>query len=233
MSPLRVVSYNIHQCVGADGRRLPERVGEVLREIDADVVALQEVDASPGPTSDSMQMQYLAARLGLHAIAGPTILRHDGHYGNALLTRRPVLDLRHVDLTVYRREPRAAIDVDLDAGGRTVRVIATHLGLLPGERRFQARRLLDLLGPERDVPVILCGDINEWFGIGRPLRWLNRRLGRCSRIRTFPAAFPLFALDRVWATHPASVVRVAVHHSRAARQASDHLPLVADVELPG
>lgn len=230
MSRLRVASYNIHQCVGADGRRLPDRVAEVLAEIAADVVALQEVDARPGAASDSMQMQHLASRLGLHAFAGPTILRHDGHYGNALLTRHPVLDLRHVDLTVYRREPRAAIDADLDAGGRAVRVIATHLGLLPGERRFQARRLLELLSADSDVPVILCGDINEWFGIGRPLRWLNRRLGPCSRLRTFPAAFPVFALDRVWATR-ATLVRAAVHASATARQASDHLPLVAELEI--
>jgi endonuclease/exonuclease/phosphatase family metal-dependent hydrolase len=232
MRRLRIATYNVHQCVGADGRRLPERVAAVLREIDADVVGLQEVDARPGGGHDSMQMDYLASQLELEAFAGPTILRHDGHYGNALLTRRPVLDLRHVDLTVYRREPRAAIDVRLDVGGRTVRLVATHLGLLPGERRKQVRRLLDLLGQEAGVPTILCGDINEWFGVGRPLRWLNRRLGPCSRLTTFPAAFPIFALDRVWSTPPARLVRVAAHVSETARVASDHLPLVADVELP-
>ena len=145
-----------------------------------------------------MQMQYLAATLGHHAIAGPTLLRPDGHYGNALLTRRPVLDVRHVDLTVYRREPRAALDVDLDIDGVAVRVVVTHLGLLPGERRTQVRRLLDQLGESRADVVIVCGDINEWFAIGRPLRWLHARLGRTAGVATFPAVFPVFALDRIW-----------------------------------
>lgn len=231
MSRLRIASYNIHQCVGADARRLPERVATVLAEIDADVVGLQEVDARPGADSDSMQMQFLANRLGLHAIPGPTIVRHDGHYGNALLTRRPVVDVRHVELTVYRREPRAAIDVDLDIDGRAVRLIVTHLGLLPGERRVQVRRLLEVLGPADTTPTVLCGDINEWFAVGRPLRWLHGRFGRCARQATFPAAFPLFALDRLWVTPRAALVRVAVHASPTARVASDHLPLVADLEI--
>jgi len=231
MTRLRIASYNIHQCVGADGRRSPERVAAVLREIDADVVGLQEVDARPGAASDSMQMDYLASRLGLQAFAGPTILRHDGHYGNALLTRVPVRDLRHLELTVHRREPRAMMDADLDAGGRPVRLIATHLGLLPGERRKQVRRMLERLGPGDGTPTILFGDINEWFGVGRPLRWLNRRLGACSRVSTFPATFPIFALDRVWVTPPGKLARVTAHASATARVASDHLPLVADVEL--
>ena len=93
---LRVASYNIHECVGGDGRRDPARVALVLREIDADVIGLQEVDARPSETSASMQMQYLASTLHLHSVAGPTLQRGDGHYGNALLTRRPVLDVRHI-----------------------------------------------------------------------------------------------------------------------------------------
>ena len=145
---LRVASYNIHECVGSDGRRDPARIAAVLREIDADIIGLQEVDARPGATSESMQMQYLAAALGHHAVAGPTLAAPTGEYGNALLTRRRVLDVRHVDLTVYRREPRGALDVDLDIDGAAVRVLVTHLGLLPGERRMQVRRLLDLLGEQ-------------------------------------------------------------------------------------
>lgn len=227
----RIASYNIHQCVGRDGRRDAARVASVLREIDADVLGLQEVDARPGPTSESQQMEYLAAALGLHAIAGPTIIRQDGTYGNALLTRCPVLDVRHIDLTVYRREPRGAIDVDLKIDGATARVIVTHLGLLPGERRTQVRRLLDALGEGKNELVILCGDINEWFAVGRPLRWLNARLGHNVPLATFPSAFPVFALDRVW-VHPATAVAtLSVHATPAARRASDHLPLTADIDL--
>jgi endonuclease/exonuclease/phosphatase family metal-dependent hydrolase len=228
---LRVASYNIHACVGTDGQRDPARVAAVLREIDADIIGLQEVDARPGATSASMQMQYLASALGLHAIAGPTLLRPDGHYGNALLTRRPVLDVRHVDLTVYRREPRAALDVDLDIDGVAVRVVVTHLGLLPGERRTQVRRLLDQLGESRAEAVIVCGDINEWFAIGRPLRWLHARLGRTAGVATFPAVFPVFALDRIWVNPRGALTSMSAHTSPSARIASDHLPVMADIRL--
>jgi endonuclease/exonuclease/phosphatase family metal-dependent hydrolase len=225
---LRIASYNVHQCVGLDGRRDPARVAAVLREINADFVGLQEVDARPGPDATSMQMHYLAGALDLHAVAGPTIVREGGHYGNALLSRRPARAVRHIDLTVYRREPRAAIDADFDAGGARLRVLVTHLGLLPGERRTQVRRLLDALGDEPTEVTVVCGDINEWFAVGRPLRWLHARLGRTKHLPTFPAGFPLFALDRVW-VHPLAALRaLRVHPSGIA---SDHLPLVADLEI--
>ncbi|HVY37579.1 MAG TPA: endonuclease/exonuclease/phosphatase family protein [Polyangia bacterium] len=231
-SRLRVASYNIHQCVGTDRRRDPARVAAVLREIDADVIGLQEVDARPGAATDSMQMQYLASALGLHAVAGPTIVRHDGHYGNALLSRRPVLDVRRVELTVYRREPRAAIDADVDVDGTAVRVIVTHLGLLPGERRIQVQRLLDVLAGHDGGTTVLCGDINEWFAVGRPLRWLNARLGRAAAVRTFPTPWPVFALDRLWVSPRAAAATVRAHVTPTSRVASDHLPLVADIVLP-
>jgi len=228
---LRVASYNIHACVGSDGRRDPARIAAVLREIDADVIGLQEVDTRHGETSASMQMHFLAEELGHHAVSGPTLSRVDGHYGNALLTRWPVLDVRHVDLTVYRREPRAALDVDLDVDGVPVRVIVTHLGLLPGERRKQVRRLLDQLGEKPEEPVVVCGDINEWFAVGRPLRWLHARLGRTTGLPTFPAAFPVFALDRIWVHPRSTLAALAAHTSPGARRASDHLPLLADLRL--
>jgi endonuclease/exonuclease/phosphatase family metal-dependent hydrolase len=228
---LRVASYNIHACVGGDGQRDPARVAAVLREIDADIIGLQEVDAREGETHASQQMEYLASTLGHHAIAGPTLLRHDGHYGNALLTRRPVLDVRHLDLTVYRREPRAALDVDLNFDGVAVRVVVTHLGLLPGERRTQVRRLLDQLGESRADVVVVCGDINEWFAIGRPLRWLHARLGRTTGVATFPAAFPVFALDRIWVNPRGALTTLAAHTSPSARVASDHLPVTAEISV--
>ena len=233
---LRVASYNVHQCVGNDGVRDAGRVADVLRELGADVVGLQEVDARPGLGHDSVQMDFLAHALGLAGVAGPTILRvgGGGHFGNALLTRRRVLDVRHIDLTIYKREPRAALDVDLDVEGATVRFIVTHLGLLPGERRAQVRRLLDALGNRRhDVGrlLILCGDINEWFIVGRPLRWLHAVMGRAPALATFPAGFPVFALDRIWVRPHAAVRTMSVHATPTARLASDHLPVTAEIEI--
>ena len=225
MSRLKIVSYNIHQCVGMDGRRDPRRVAAVLAEIDADVVVpaggQHRARACP---AIRCRWNSWRRRSGYTRWAARPSCGGDSHYGNALLTRRPILDVRRIDLTVYRREPRGAVDVDLDGGPAPVRVLATHLGLLPGERRGQVRRLLDILSEGAYKPTVLCGDMNEWFAVGRPLRWLHARFGRTRGLPTFPAAYPVFALDRVWVDPPGAIRALTVHGSPAARAASDHLP---------
>lgn len=230
---LRISSYNIHRCVGRDRRLDVGRVARVIRELDCDIVGLQEVDNIPDGGHDSMQLDFLAAATGMHAVAGHTIIRHEGSFGNALLTRRPVLAVRQHDLSFHRREPRGAIDVDLNVEGELVRVIVTHLGLRPAERRFQVRRMLKLLHdipPERNVVVL--GDINEWLPLGRPLRWLHGLLGHAPGERSFPSGLPLFALDRVWVRPRHTLLAFETHRSAIARVASDHLPVKAIV-APG
>lgn len=228
-----VVSYNVHQCVGMDGRRVPERIARVLRNLKADIVGLQEVDSPSDDDRVSDQMRYLATATGLQAIAGPTIQRHRGHYGNVLLTRHPIRVVRRLDLSVPGREPRGAIDVDLDCMGATVRVLATHLGLRSVERRTQVRRLLTALAearsPDYSSPLIVLGDINEWFLLRPTLRWLNSRLGKTPALRTFPASFPLFALDRIWVQPRSALVTLDVCRTALTRIASDHLPLRATI----
>lgn len=227
-----VASYNIHRCVGMDGRRDAGRVTSVICDLDCDAIGLQEVDSRAGPHADSMQLEYLARTAGMEAIAGPTILRHDGDYGNALLTRRPVLAVRRHDFSFATREPRGALDVDLDIVGRRVRVIVTHLGLRPAERRYQVKQLLSLLHlVEHGQIVVALGDINEWLPIGRPLRWLHGILGKPPSQRTFPTWFPLFALDRVWVRPRHSLVNLGTHVRSPARVASDHYPVKAVVSL--
>lgn len=227
-----MASYNIHQCVGTDGRRDAERIAAVIRDLDCDAIGLQEVDSRAGPHADSMQLEYLARATGMDALAGPTILRHDGDYGNALLTRRPVLAVRRHDISFASREPRGALDVDLDVDGHRVRVIVTHLGLRPAERRYQVKLLLKLLHPdEPGEAVVALGDINEWLPIGRPLKWLHGLLGSPPSQRTFPTWFPLFALDRVWVRPRTALVDVHAHAGAIARVASDHYPLKAIISL--
>jgi endonuclease/exonuclease/phosphatase family metal-dependent hydrolase len=227
-----VASYNIHQCVGVDRRRDPRRTAQVIHDLGADVIGLQEVDSWPGGATDPVQMEFLAHTAGLEAISGPTIERRGGHYGNALLTRLPILEVRKLDLTVWKREPRGALDVDLDAHGSVLRVIATHLGLLPSERRVQVRRILETLAHDHADVTVLLGDINEWFGVGRPLRWLNARFGRGGSVRSYPSWFPIFALDRVWVHPHTALAGFAVHAGGVARRASDHLPVRAQIDLP-
>jgi endonuclease/exonuclease/phosphatase family metal-dependent hydrolase len=167
----------------------------------------------------------------MDAVAGATLSRGDGHYGNGLLSRHPITATRQVDLTFGRREPRGAIAADIECPGRPLKVVATHLGLRPAERRAQVERLLALFNWRDDEPAVLLGDLNEWFLWGRPLRRLHRHFEETPACATFPSYMPIFALDRVWA-HPGSLLRgVAVNDSVRARAASDHLPLVATLEL--
>ena len=228
MASLKIASYNVHRAIGADRRTDPPRILSVLREIDADVYALQEVEAHD---QGADMFEWLGREMGYHRIAGTTLVRHDGHYGNGLLTRCPVREKRLLDLSWRGREPRGAIAADLDCEGQRLRVVATHLGLRPAERREQVAQLLHLFKERPHDRSVLIGDLNEWFLWGRPLRRLHRHFQETPSVATFPARAPFLALDRIW-THPRSMLsHVAVHKSRLSRAASDHLPLVATLDL--
>jgi endonuclease/exonuclease/phosphatase family metal-dependent hydrolase len=219
---LAVATYNVHGCVD------PARTTAVLRALDADVIALQELRWRPW---DALHvLDDLAARLGYAPLAGPTLLRPDGHYGNALLTRLPVVEVKPVDLSVPGREPRGALAAVLQTASGPLTVIATHLGLAPGERRRQMQRVLALVH-KAQKPVVLLGDLNEWFLWGRPVRWLRRHFGRTPAPATFPARWPLFALDRIWVEPLRLLERIEVHKAPPAKEASDHLPLRATLAL--
>lgn len=231
--PLRIATYNIHRAVGRDGREDHGRIAEVLGEISADIVALQEVGYRAGVPGNNLQ--ELAGRLEAEVIEGVTLQDERGHYGNALLSRLPAGSVRLHDLSIAGREPRGAIELNARVNGVELRVVATHLGLRPGERRYQVGRLLPIFEREGERVDVLLGDLNEWFLYGRPLRRLHRVFGALPAPATFPAKRPVFALDRFWA-RPRSVVKsLRVHRSSLARVASDHLPLVAELEvgLPG
>ncbi len=225
----KLATWNIHRCIGRDGVMSPGRCAAVLNEIDANVVALQEVESRPGDEHDALAL--LARETGSRAIAGATLVREDTHFGNALLTRLPLQAVRHHDLSVPGREPRAALDVDFEADGYRVQMIATHLGLRPAERRAQVRRLLPRFDVRRSDLVVLAGDLNEWFLWGRPLRMLHRIFQRTPHVRSWPARAPLLSLDRIWVHPRHALVRLTVHRSALTRTASDHLPLIAEVAM--
>jgi endonuclease/exonuclease/phosphatase family metal-dependent hydrolase len=225
---LRFASYNIHLGIGRDGIFRPDRIAAVIDELDADVVALQEVSLG-GPAFN--MLEYLSRKCALIAIAGPTLLSTWGEYGNAILTRLRHSEIMRWDLSVGGLEPRGAIDTRVVHGAHTLRVVATHLGLRPGERRRQIRRLLKIIEQDNRFPTVLLGDVNEWFLWGRPLRWMHRHFKRTPALPTFPAGRPLFALDRIWVEPRSALRRIAVHTSATARIASDHLPIVASLNF--
>ena len=231
MSLISVLSYNIHECVGCDGRRDPARIAEVIKQSGAQIVGLQEVHSDASGEDELHQMNYISNLTGMQALAGPSVERRNGHYGNVLLTSCKVLALHKVDLSFPSREPRGAIDADLEVNGEAVRVIVTHLGLVTRERRFQVRKLLDLLKLRRTRIVLLLSDFNEWLPTGRPLRWIHTQLGKTALVRTFPSRFPIFALDRIWVSPPAALSELSCCRTPLSRIASDHLPLKATIRI--
>ena len=237
---LTLASYNIHSGIGTDGRFDLHRVGEVLREINADIIALQEVGDFRGKTSREDQPEHLADLLGLHMAFGPNVVRQGRRYGNAVLTRLPILKSKNYDLSVERREPRGALRCDLDLGeGRQLHIFCLHLGLSLGERRRQEGLLLSadiLRDAVRKDPVVVCGDFNYWGN--KPVPALVRQaihdaaleLGMASR--TYPSRLPLLRLDRIFVDSGVRPLTIRPHRSALAAVASDHLPLVLRFEAP-
>jgi endonuclease/exonuclease/phosphatase family metal-dependent hydrolase len=229
--PWTLASYNIRSCRGLDRRIDPPRIAAILCELNAGAVALQEVASEPGRANDTRQLDLLAAATGLDAVAGPTLLRPDAPCGTALLTRHPVSRVRRFDLSVSGREPRGALEVDLDVDGSAVRIVNTHLGLRAGERRTQIARLLALLSEATGSPfTVLTGDFNEWWPFSSALNGIRARFRAASAPPTFPSIMPLLALDRMWVSASTPfVLHVSSYKTPLTRISSDHLPLLANL----
>ena len=229
---LAIASYNLHSCVGLDRRCSPARIAEVLRELDCDVYALQEVDNQPGAHEESMQLEYLAKSLGMSSVPGLRIVRHTGEYGNAILTRLPIKEIRRHDLSYSWCAPRGAVDIELDLNGQPLRVIATHLGLRRSERRFQWRRLMVAIAEgSMEMPTIVLGDMNEWYRGARTLSEAHDAFGEPPAPAGFPSFAPMLALTRIWVRPRAALESIVVHRTDLTRKASDHLPLKATLDV--
>jgi endonuclease/exonuclease/phosphatase family metal-dependent hydrolase len=238
LEKIRVVTYNIHKCRGLDQRRSPQRIARVLTEVDADLIALQEVVNDPGGGLEREQARYLASSLGLqHYCFEPARRLRGSPYGNAILSRYPVRASYNYKLAWKRQEPRACLRVDLAFNGRlALHIFNVHLGTSPWERKAQAQVLVSstiLNNPKLTEPRIVLGDFNDWM-LGFASRLLAKHLvsadlrAHLQRCRTYPGLFPLVHLDHIYFDETLHLNCLSLHRSRTAIVASDHLPLVAD-----
>lgn len=229
----RIATYNVHSCVGPDGRHDPARIAGVIAELDADVVALQEF-SYPADIALETRTPVVLTELDTYRCAlGPTRSNTTHCFGNVILTRHHLREVHRVDLSVLNREPRGALaaTIALDGYGMEVHVLAAHLGLRLSERRFQVRQIVNYLDSVRGTFVIVLGDFNDWLPGRSVVQLLDHRLGRAPRLRSFPIRWPVLSLDRVWVQPQSAMHRLFVHRSQAARLASDHYPVVADIDL--
>lgn len=228
---LLIASYNIHKCVGSDGRFDPGRIAEVIAEIDADVIALQEADKRFGRRDGLLDLDVIEKRTGLVPASVSTLSSGHGWHGNALLYRSgAVTGIERLKLP--GAEPRGAIIVDLELDAAPLRIIAAHLGLLRHSRKRQLQAIKAQVRTD-GPPTLILGDLNEWrIGERSSLLTLDPHFGPVGApVPSFPAQFPVFALDRVLASPGGLVTRIEAHDTPLARVASDHLPIKATIDI--
>jgi len=228
---LRVASYNIRKAIGIDRRRDPERIMAVLREIDADIVTLQEADRRFGRRVSAIP-RLLILHAGYHA--APMNQRPDsiGWHGNALLLRTGIEAIATCPVDLPTLEPRGAISADLAIGASRLRIIGMHLDLSGLRRRHQAMAIAAHCASRADdMPTVLMGDLNEWSTSGGVIGEFGRSFSVLSPGRSFHARRPVAQLDRIMHSDGIDVLDCGVHHSALAARASDHLPVWADIRL--
>lgn len=236
----RVATYNIHKCVGLDRRLRPERIVEVLREVDADIIALQEVHCVQGNEDQHDQAHFIARELELDFRLGENRQLKGSAYGNVVLSRFPMVAARNHDISVAGREQRGCLRVDIDLHGeQPLHIYNVHLGTSFTERRHQARKLLQddvLKNGDHIGPRVLLGDFNEWTR-GLTSRLLQEHFQNADirlhlgRKRTYPGVLPFLHLDHIYFDEALELVEAKLHRSRTALVASDHLPIIADFHI--
>lgn len=225
---IRVMTWNIHGGRGPDRRRDLRRVVDLVQRHEPHIIALQEIDSRGQTSATPDAFDFLGEELGGNSYATRLIRAPDGDYGHAVISRWPMAAARYHDISYKRREPRLAIETILETPQGPLQVVAAHLGLSFRERLQQAEKLVQIVqnGGERSV---LMGDLNDWIARSAVRRVLDRQFPGHSHLRTFPAYRPILSLDRIYC-RPKSILH-RCWTDPAARFASDHLPVVADLEL--
>ena len=244
VGPIRfsIMTYNVHSCIGNDGKNLPMRIAKIIAGMRPDIVALQELDVGLTRTGCVDQAELIACELGMYFQFHPSLCIQDGRYGNAILSRYPIRPVKADGLPSRRKEPRrGALWVEIDLKGHSIQVINTHLGLTPVRRRTQSQMLMgpEWLGNEKcKAPTILCGDMNATQGsyvyhnFSQKLTDAQMLLPVRTRKRhTWPSISPFLRLDHVFVSQGISVRTCRIPRSMDAKMASDHLPLLVEAQI--
>ena len=234
---MRIATYNIHKCVGVDRKYAPERIVEVLREIDADVIGLQEVLCHSHLHKRDHQADFIADALGLKFVLGKNRQIKGADYGNAILSRFPILSSRNYDITVSNYEPRGCLRTEIEFPSSRVQFYNLHMGTSFFERRKQVHKILaGHVFDGRAGGRIIVGDFNEWTN-GLTTRMFRSRFNwvdpktHLGTSRSFPGYMPLLHLDHIYFDGSFELEAATLHRSRTALVASDHLPIFADFVL--
>lgn len=222
---MRIASYNIRKAVGLDWKRDPHRIVDVIGEIDADIVALQEADKRLGQRPGVLPLTRLEDELGYVLARHTSGDQSHGWHGNAILYRAKSFPIPSIDrIPLPAREPRGAISAHFEA--QEFAVIGAHLALTWGMRKKQMQTLCAHAG-NTGVPTIIAGDFNHW---GRKLPVGGHEV--ITPGLSFHASRQVAALDRFILCGEVTALQFHVHTSLQARRASDHLPIVLDFEIP-
>ncbi|PCJ75487.1 MAG: endonuclease [Rhodobacteraceae bacterium] len=228
---IRVASYNIRKSVGLDRKRRPERIVEILNEINADVVALQEVDRRTGLRETTIPREMIEAETDLKVVEIATRPDSIGWHGNAILVRKDaevMVERRH-DIPVL--EPRGAISTDIFLHGEHFRIVGMHLALMRTYRRQQIRAVTSQIQRlNAQIPTLIMGDLNEWRP-GGSLDEFGDEYAIATPGPSFHSSRPVASLDRIILRNDLDLLKGAVHHSDLSRVASDHLPIYADIKV--
>ena len=246
---LRILTYNIHRAIGFDRRFAPERIIKILKEHDADIVLLQEVDEGAPRSRELKLAKELAEALNYpHYVMGHNVSLRKGHYGNATLSRFPILRERNIDLTIGRRKRRGcqhtSINLGTDNEQKLLEIFNSHLGLSARERQKQAgllSRSEEFTSLDLATPCLIGGDFNDWRSLLRAfyVEGFNFKCatdrkntsGKVKALKTFPSFSPKGGLDRLYYRGELELRAVKRCRLKTSKIASDHLPVIADFEL--
>jgi endonuclease/exonuclease/phosphatase family metal-dependent hydrolase len=231
---IRVASYNMHKAIGTDRRRRPERTLEVLNELRADVVALQEADRRFGARTSAIPLHMIEQHSDYKPVPLDARSGSLGWHGNALLVKKSVEVLERELVHLPSLEPRGAVLADLNIDGTELRVVGMHLDLSGLWRRRQALAILAHLERRKgNPPTVLMGDLNEWSANRGCIRDFgqNHSFAECGR--SFHSRRPIAQLDRIMVSAGLEIVGSGAHSSATARRASDHLPIWAELRPRG